>query len=155
MPFSLRPAPFLAPLFLAFFCSFLPAQLFKEPEFVEARSFQIHSLGLQTSKVQFELVYYNPNNFRLQLKEADMDVFVDERLLGHSLIDTLIDINARDSFALPVKMDVEMKNLFPNALAMLTKSEIELSVKGKAKIGKNGLYVPVPIRYKGKQSLGW
>lgn len=148
MPILLRSATLLFSLFLSLF----PGQLFKDPEFVEARAFQIHSLGLQSSTVSFDLVYYNPNNFGLQLKNADVDVFVDDRLMGHSLIDTLINIAARDSFALPVKMDVEMKNLFPNALAMLTKSEVELAVKGKARIGKNGFFVPVPIRYKGMQS---
>ncbi len=148
MLFLLRPSAMLLSLFLWFF----PGQLFKDPEFVEARAFRIHSLGMRTSLVSFDLVYVNPNNFGLQLKKAEMDVFVEDRLLGHSLIDTLIRIAARDTFSLPVKMDVEMKNLFPNALVMLTKSEVELTVTGKARVGKGGFYLTVPINYKGKQS---
>jgi len=151
MPLFLRPASLL----LTFLLGLSPGQLFKDPEFIDARNFAIQSLGLKTSTVSFDLVYYNPNNFGLKMKGADLDVFLDDRLLGHSLVDTLVDIAARDSFDIPVKMDVEMKNLFPNALSVFTQKEFDLEVKGKARIGKNGFFVPVPIRYKGKQSLNW
>ena len=149
MPFLIRPS---AMLLLATASIFL-AQLFKDPEFVEARNFKIQSLGLKSSTVRADLVYYNPNSFGLKLKNADLDVFVDDRFVGHSVVDSLIDIPARDSFALPVKLDVEMKNLFPNALSLLTQHEVTLGVKGKARIGKGGIFLNVPVNYQGKQEL--
>jgi LEA14-like dessication related protein len=149
MPFLLRQSGLL----LLTALTVILTQLFKEPQFVEARNFKIQSLGLKSSTVRADLVYVNPNAFGLKLKNADLDVFLDDRFVGHSVVDTLIDIPARDSFALPVKLDVEMKNLFPNALSLLTQHEVMLGIKGKARIGKAGIFLNVPVNYQGKQEL--
>jgi LEA14-like dessication related protein len=134
-------------------CSFLFAQLFKDPEFIEARDFKIRSLGIKSSEVSMNMVYYNPNSFGLRLRNADLDVYLDDRFLGHSTLDTLIEIPAKDSFALPVQLEVDMKNLFPNAWSVLTQKEVELAVRGKARIGKGGIFLNVPVNYAGKQEI--
>jgi LEA14-like dessication related protein len=149
MPFLIRQSSLLLLAIAGFFLS----QLFKDPEFIEARDFKIRSLGLKSSTVSADLVYYNPNNFGLKLKNADLDVYLDDRFVGHSVVDTLIDIPARDSFALPVKLDVEMKNLLPNALSILTQHEIMLGIKGKARIGKGGIFLNIPVNYQGRQEI--
>lgn len=125
----------------------------KEPEFVDARHFRISSLGLKKSRVNADLYYFNPNNLGLQMKKAELDVYIDDRFLGHSVMDTLILIPRRDTFSLPVNLEVEMKNLFPNAFALLTRNEIELRIEGTAKIGKGGIFINVPVKYKGMQSI--
>ena len=126
---------------------------FKEPEFVDARHFRISALGLKKSRVNADLYYFNPNNLGLQMKKAELDIYIDNRFLGHSVIDTLILIPRRDTFSLPVNLEVEMKNLFPNAFALLTRNEIELRIEGTARIGKAGLFLNVPVKYRGKQKL--
>jgi hypothetical protein len=87
------------------------------------------------------------------MKKAELDIYIDNRFLGHSVIDTLILIPRRDTFSLPVNLEVEMKNLFPNAFALLTRNEIELRIEGTARIGKAGLFLNVPVKYRGKQKL--
>jgi len=131
----------------------LPNKNIKEPDFIRAQKFGIRSLGLKTSSVSMELIYFNPNPFGLKLKNADLEVFLDNRVLGHSFVDTLIDIPAKDSFALPVKLDVDMKTLFPNAWAILSQKEVELSLKGKVRLGRGGIFVNFPVDYSGKQDL--
>jgi LEA14-like dessication related protein len=125
----------------------------KEPEFIDARNFGLRSVGLKTSTVYADLFYFNPNNLGLQMKKADLDVYVDDRLLGHSLLDTLITIPKKDTFSFPVMLEVEMKNIFPNAFAMLMKEEIELRIEGTAKVGKGGLFLNVPVKYRGKHRI--
>jgi LEA14-like dessication related protein len=125
----------------------------KEPEFIDARNFGLRSVGLKTSTVYADLFYFNPNNLGLQMKKAELDVYVDDRLLGHSLLDTLITIPKKDTFSFPVMLEVEMKNIFPNAFAMLMKEEIELRIEGTAKVGKGGLFLNVPVKYRGKHRI--
>jgi LEA14-like dessication related protein len=125
----------------------------KEPEFIDARHFGLKSIGVKTSTVYAELFYYNPNNIALQMKKAELDVYIDDRFLGRSLLDTLIIIPKKDTFAIPVMMEVEMKNIFPNAFAMLMKDEIELRIEGTAKVGKGGLFLNIPVKYRGMQRL--
>jgi LEA14-like dessication related protein len=137
-------------LVLLFMVSF---PFIKEPEFIDARNFGLRSVGLKTSTVYADLFYFNPNNLGLQMKKADLDVYVDDRLLGHSLLDTLITIPKKDTFSFPVMLEVEMKNIFPNAFAMLMKEEIELRIEGTAKVGKGGLFLNVPVKYRGKHRI--
>ncbi len=127
--------------------------LFKEPEFVDARNFALRSLGLKTSTVYTDLYYFNPNGFGIQMKKADLDIYIDDQFVGHTLIDTLINIPRRDTFSIPVSMEVEMKKIFPNALAILLKEEVNLRIEGTAKLGKAGIFLNVPVKYQGKHSL--
>ncbi len=125
----------------------------REPEFVDARNFGLKSLGTKTSTVTADLFYYNPNNMGLQMKKAEVDVYIDDKFLGHSLLDTLIFIPKKDTFSFPVNLEVEMKNIFPNAFSLLTKTEIDLRIEGTAKVGKGGIFLNVPVRYQGKQRI--
>jgi LEA14-like dessication related protein len=69
------------------------------------------------------------------------------------LLDTLILIPKKDTFSIPVVMEVEMKNLFPNAFSLLTKTEIDLRIEGTVKVGKGGVFLNVPVKYQGKQKI--
>ncbi len=127
--------------------------LFEEPSFIASRNFRLASLGLKTSVVQTDLIYFNPNNVALNLKSADLDLYMNNRFAGHSLLDTMVHIPAKDTFTVPVSVTVDMKNVFPNALTLLMNDSIEVRVEGKMKLGKAGIYIPVPIRYKEKHAL--
>ena len=127
--------------------------IFKEPEFLDARNFAVKSLGLKTSTVYAELYYYNPNGFGIQLKRADLDIYIDDHFAGHTLIDTLINIPKRDTFSIPVNVDVDMVSIFPNALSILLKDSIDLRIEGTAKLGKSGIFLNIPVKYQGKQRI--
>src|SRR5687767_570033 len=87
----------------------------KELEYQDYKNFQLEKLGFTASRVSLDLQYYNPNNFGLQLKRTDLDIFINNVFLGHSASDTLINIPRRDTFLLPIKFDMDMKNVFKNA----------------------------------------
>jgi LEA14-like dessication related protein len=129
------------------------ALFLKEPEFIDARNFGLRSIGAKTSTITADLVYFNPNNLGLQMKKAEVDVYIDDKFLGHSLLDTLILIPKKDTFSFPVNLEVEMKNIFPNALSLLTKTEVDLRIEGTAKVGKGGIFLNVPVKYQGKQRI--
>jgi LEA14-like dessication related protein len=140
-------------LLTGFFIAVTLSFLFKEPEFIDARNFAVRSIGMKTSTVYTDLYYFNPNGFGIQMKKADLDIYIDEQYIGHTQIDTLINIPRKDTFSIPVNMEVEMKKLFPKALSILLKEEIELKIVGTAKLGKSGLFLNVPVRYQGKHRL--
>lgn len=127
--------------------------LFKEPTFIESRGFKVTSFGLKQSVIQTNLYYYNPNNFGLELKKVDADVFINDNLAGHSIIDTLIKVPAKDTFAIPVRFEVEMKNLLSNAFSILTQDKVDVKMKGTATIGKAGIFIRLPVNYQGKHSF--
>lgn len=110
--------------------------------------FQIEKLGFTNSQVSFNLQLYNPNNFSLRMKNADMNVFVNDKLLGHTFSDSAMRISKRSRITIPVNVDIDMRNAFKNALSTLTGRELEIRVEGKVKAGKSYLFLNIPVQYK-------
>jgi len=97
------------------------------------------------------LEYKTYHNFGMQLKNSDLDIFIDGNLLGHSSFDTLIRIPRRDTFLLPVKFDVEMQTIFKNAWSTIIGKEVVVRLTGKLRIGKANLFMTLPVNYESKQ----
>ena len=125
----------------------------KELEYQTFRNFSVQKLGFNNSTVSLDIVYYNPNNFGMQLKNSDLDIFIDGNLLGHSSLDTLIGIPRRDTFTLPVKFDVNMQNIYKNAWNALTGKEMVVKLTGKIRIGKSNVFMSFPVNYETKETF--
>ena len=125
----------------------------KALEYKTYRNFSVEKLGFNTSAIKLDLEYYNPNNFGMQLKNSDLDIFIDGNLFGHSSFDTLIRIPRRDTFLLPVKFDVEMQNIFKNAWSALIGKEVVVKLTGKLRIGKANLFMTLPVNYESKHTF--
>jgi LEA14-like dessication related protein len=126
------------------------------PKPLEYRSYQnfaIQNLGFNNSAISLNLEYYNPNNFGMQLKNTDLDIFVNGNLLGHSSSDTLIHIPRRDTFSIPVKFNVDMQNLFKNAWNTFTGKEVLVRLTGKVKVGKANIFKSFPVNYETKETF--
>lgn len=100
-----------------------------------------------------DLEYFNPNNFGLQLKRTELDIFINNNFLGHSSSDTLINIPRRDTFLLPIKFDVDMQNVFKNAFNTLSGNEVSIKVTGRLKLGKANVFMSMPVSYEGKHKF--
>ena len=127
----------------------------KAVEYQTYHNFAIQKLGFNNSSISMDLEYYNPNNFGLQLRSTDLDIFIDGNLLGHSSLDTLLLIPKKDTFSIPVKFDVNMQNLFKNAWNTLTGKEILVRLTGKVKVGKANVFMSIPVDYESKQTFSF
>lgn len=125
----------------------------KAVEYKTYHNFSINQLGFNTSSISLDLEYYNPNNFGMQLKNTDLDIFIDGNLLGHSVTDSLIQIPRRGNFTVPVKFNIDMRNAFRNALNTLTGKEVLVKLAGKVKVGKGNVFMNFPINYESKQTF--
>ena len=125
----------------------------KELEYQSFHNFSIQKLGFNNSTVSLDIVYYNPNNFGMQLRNSDMDIYIDGSMLGHSSFDTLIRIPRRDTFTLPVKFDVQMENIYRNAWSALTGKEVTVKLTGKIRIGKANVFMSFPVNYETKETF--
>ena len=117
------------------------------------KNFSIEKLGFGSSQLKLDLVYYNPNNFGLQLKRTDLDIFIDNNLLGHTAQEYQVNIPKRGDFTLPVQVDVDMKNILKNALSSIFNQEVMIKVVGTVKLGKANVYKTFPVNYEGKQKF--
>jgi LEA14-like dessication related protein len=125
----------------------------KELEYRDFKNLSTDKLGFSTSTFKIDLVYYNPNNFGLQLKRTDLDIYIDSNFLGHTAQDYQITIPRRGEFTLPIIIEVDMKNAYKNAMPALLGKEVLLKITGKVKLGKANVYKFFNVNYEGKQKF--
>lgn len=89
----------------------------------------------------------------MQLKNTDLDIYINGILLGHSSSDTLINIPRKGTFILPVKFEVDMKNAFKHAFNTLMGKEITLRLEGKIRAGKGNVFLMFPVKYETQEKF--
>lgn len=141
---------FCIPALLFLFCS---CKHIKEPDFKGIENVRLEPIGSGGPALQMDMYYYNPNKSRLSIKEAEGDAWMNGNMLGHFIMDTLINIPAYADFILPVKLQVDMSKLLQNSMSILLNPEVLIRIEGKAKIGKSGIFIRYPIQYEGKQNM--
>ena len=124
-------------------------------EYRDYSNFRINKAGFNVSSVNLDLQYYNPNNFGMQLRRLDLDIYIDGSLLGHSALDTLIQIPRKNTFTLPLTVEVDMHNMLKNAWATLVNKEVTVKATGTMKVGKANVFMSMPVNYEGKQTVSW
>lgn len=125
----------------------------KPIEYRDFKSFSVDKLGFSQSTVRMDLVYFNPNKVGLQLKRTDLDIFIDGTYLGHTAQEWQITIPKKQEFSIPIKIDVDMKNLLKNGWNTLTRKEVLVKVTGKVKVGKANVFISYPVNYEGRHSF--
>ena len=125
----------------------------KELEYRDFRNFGVDKVTFGATTIRMDLVYYNPNNFGLQLQRTDLDIFINNNFLGHTIQEQQITIPKQAEFFVPVTVDVDMKNLLKNGLISLLSSEVLVKVTGSVKVGKANVFKTFPVNYEGKQSF--
>lgn len=145
------PAP--SRLYWLFILFLLSCGQIKEPDFRSIENVRVSKFGLNNSFLTLDLYYFNPNNFRLKLKHAEGDAWIENNYLGHFLIDTLVQVPAQGDFRLPVKLQVDMSKVLKNSVLAFLSREVTVKVEGKARVGKGFIFINYPIRYEGKQDL--
>lgn len=145
----------LKKIFLYFFIiiAFLSCSSPKALEYQTYHNFAIKNLGFSKTTISLDLVYFNPNNFGMQLRNTDLDIFINGTLFGHSSSDTLIRIPRKDTFNLPVKFDVNMQSILHNAWNTLLGKEVVVKLTGKVRVGKANVFMSFPVNYESKETF--
>ena len=148
--------PYTTPLRLLIVGTFILMTSCRAPKDLEFREFNnlsLEKLGFAGANLKVDLVYYNPNNFGLELNRTDLDVYLDSTYLGHSSQDIQVAIPKRDIFTVPLKIELDMKNLLKNGLTSLLRKEVNIRVTGKVKVGKGGVFKIFNVDYQTVQNI--
>ena len=125
----------------------------KTPEYVGYENFRLEKAGFTSNVLATNLKVYNPNSYNLQLKSASMDIYFNDRFLGHSSLDTLIILMAKDTTSFPVRMQASTKDLLKNAAGLLLNPDVKVRITGSARAGRGGFFINIPINYEGVQRI--
>jgi LEA14-like dessication related protein len=128
----------------------------KQPEAPEYYGFRDLRIGAATGSqttISTVVKLYNPNPYGLELRRAEVDVSINGRHAGHSLLDSTIYIPRKDTFYVPIAMQVDLRAIMANALQSLLSREANVSLDGRVKIRKGIWTFNRPFHYDGKQDL--
>lgn len=139
---------------ILFICTILLLVFCSPPKALEYREFKnlsIEKLGFASSAVKMDLVYFNPNNYGLQLKRTDLDVYINNTYVGHTSQEYQVTIPRKEEFSIPIQIEVDMKNLLKNGITLLFNKEVTVKLTGSVKVGKANVFISFPVNYEEKQ----
>lgn len=125
----------------------------KEPEYRDIRDIRLIKVGVLQTTAGVDLIYYNPNNFGVQLNEVRGDVYIDNSYLGRFGIEEKVQVGRRSEFVVPAIIKVDMVGAIKNQREIYKKKEALVRIEGTARVKKAGMIVNVPIRYEGMQNI--
>lgn len=137
-------------VFLLFACS-KPVS----PKYIGYEDFQMEKVGLKNTILSTRVKLYNPNSYPLQVKSASIDVYLNDDFLGHSSVDSLIILPAKDTSFVPLRLTASAKDLLSNSVKVFLNPDVKIKIKGSARAGRGGFFMNVPIDYEGVQRISF
>ena len=125
----------------------------KEPEYREIRDVRIMNVGLLQTTAGLDFVYYNPNNFGVQLANASGDVYIDDMFFGRFGIQDKVSVNKHQEFIVPAFIKMDNISAIKNHREIFKKKQAKIRVEGFATVRKAGFNKEVPIKYEGMQDI--
>ncbi len=121
----------------------------KIPTYVGYQNFRLAKAGLSNNVLATDIKLYNPNSYPLKLKSASVDVYFNDRFLGHTSLDSLIILPATDTAVIPVRMNASVKDLFSHTAQLLLNPDVKIRMTGSAKAGRGSIFISIPIDWEG------
>ena len=125
----------------------------KEPEYRDIRNIRLINLGPLQSTAGVDLVYYNPNNFGVQVATARGDIYIDSSYFGQFELDEKVQVKKRSEFILPATVKVDMISVIKNQRDLYKKKEALVKIQGTAMVKKSGFSKEIPINYEHIQNI--
>lgn len=124
----------------------------KDLVYQKVHHFGINKVGAQTV-LSMDVQLYNPNAYKMKLKNADLDVYINNSRLGKINLDQKFPIPQLDTFSMPLTLNVDLGNALPNMFQLMLNSNVNVKLNGTVKAGRHGIFIKVPVNYEGKQDI--
>lgn len=124
-----------------------------EPEFRDIGAVRLIDVGVFKTTAGAEMIYYNPNNFGIQLAAARGDMYVDNVYFGSFQLDQRVQVRRNSEFVLPVTIKIDNINALKNQSDIYKKKEALVRIEGRAFVKRSGFSKEVPVKYEQMQNL--
>jgi LEA14-like dessication related protein len=123
------------------------------PEYYGFQNLQVTQASGTGTTLSTLVKLYNPNPYSLQLLRAEVDVAINGKHAGHSLLDSTILIPRRDTFYVPIALQVDLKSIMSNILQSFLSKQAAISLDGRVKIRHGMFTFNRSFHYEGKQDI--
>ncbi|MFC4233497.1 LEA type 2 family protein [Parasediminibacterium paludis] len=142
---------FYSPLLLILLC--IACAKPKAFEYRALKNVQLQQANLDNTNLTFQLVYFNPNKFAVDLKRIDGEVYINNNYLGKVVLDTAMHISKLSEFTIASTISVNTIRVLKNSLSSFLGNETLIKVTGTTRVGRAGFYITVPFNYEAKHQL--
>lgn len=123
------------------------------PKYLGYQNLRMEKIGFTNNIVAIDVKLFNPNGYPLQLKSASLDMYINNAFLGHSTLDSLIVLPAKDTSYIPIRLQATAKDILSNTAKILMNPNVKVKINGSARAGRGGFFINVPIDYEGVQKI--
>ncbi|MFM9911866.1 MAG: hypothetical protein ACKVOW_21280 [Chitinophagaceae bacterium] len=138
----------VAPALLALFLNSCKT---KDLQYLSFDHFKVEKLGFPNSVISLDVTCYNPNKFGLQLLKLETAVSINKEFLGNAFLDSALTIPRKDTFLIPIKMEVKMGGAMTGLLKLMNNSGdstlMLINLEGTSRIKKGAISINYPIKY--------
>ncbi len=138
---------------IVFFTSCSSSKNVSEPEFRDISDVRLIDVGLLQTTAGADLIYYNPNDFGIQLTNARGDVYIDNSYFGHFELADKVQVRKNSEFSLPVVFKLDNISAIKNRDDIIKKKQALVRIQGYARVKKTGFSKEIPINYEHMQSV--
>lgn len=125
----------------------------KEIDYIGIAKTEFKSISFTKAEIKFYLEYFNPNKVGIDVKETDLQVFLNDKFLAVATQPEEIHVPKNSKFIFPVVAHFDpIKALGPSLGAVFTMDN-KMYVKGSGKVGKGGLFIKIPVEVTDTVSL--
>lgn len=123
-----------------FFCIlFLSSCLsYEQVELLDVTNVQVQQLDLKGIAVRIDARINNPNGYKIQLLDPDVDLFINGKFIGKGILDTALTLQKRSTqiYSIPIHAEVAPGSLLGLLLSgTLNSKSVKLGAKGTV-VGK-------------------
>ena len=97
-------------------------------EFIDIGNIHVVKMGLKESEVGLDVRLFNPNNQKVQLKDAATKIYVNSTLLGNTRMDSVISVPKRDTFSVPLVLNINTVTGLSKIMESLSVSLVNIKV---------------------------
>ena len=124
---------------------------FKPLEYRKLTEFKFVMFKLNKIEFKTNLIMHNPNSIGIDLIDSDMDIYINDRLLGKTKQIEAIRINRLSDFTMPLDVDVATGSINLSFLKgmweSMQKGKVKVTIKGKCRFNKMAIPFNFPIEY--------
>ena len=124
------------------------------PEYLGFRDFSVQNFSIDQALLHAQLSFYNPNSFAMELKKGDVNVFLNDQLANHYVLDSTINIPKKDTFYVPLNLKISPQLLLGSAIRMLMNDNtVKVRLAGSVRVKRGSISFNVPVNYETSQKM--
>lgn len=125
----------------------------REPEYRDISNIRLVDLGILNSTAAVDFVFYNPNNFGVQVTEARGDIYIDNIYFGRFNLSERVQVGKRSEFVIPATVKMDNISAVKHHREILNKKEAVIRIDGRARVKKAGFSKDIAIKYENLENL--